>query len=54
MVQKQKSVSLRTGTTVRRIVHDKGPSGGRARGVTYFDESGEEVFQPADLVFLAS
>ena len=28
--------------------------GGRARGVTYIDESGEEVFQPADLVILAS
>jgi gluconate 2-dehydrogenase alpha chain len=45
VVQKRKSVSLRTGISVRRIVHDKGPNGGRARGVTYVDESGEEVFQ---------
>ena len=54
VVQKRKSVSLRTGISVRRIVHDKGPNGGRARGVTYVDESGEEVFQPADLVIAAT
>ena len=54
VVQKRKSVSLATGITVRRIVHEKGPNGGRARGVTYFDESGEEIFQPADLVILAT
>jgi gluconate 2-dehydrogenase alpha chain len=39
---------------VRRIVHDTSQGGGRARGVTYIDASGEEVFQPADLVILAS
>ena len=54
VVQKRKSVTLRTGITVRRIVHEKGTNGGRARGVTYFDESGEEIFQPADLVILAT
>ena len=55
VVQKRKSVSLRTGISVRRIVHEKGPNGGgRARGVTYVDESGEEVFQPADLVIAAT
>ena len=54
VVEKRKSVSLRNGITVRRIVHEKGPNGGRARGVTYIDESGEEIFQPADLVFLAT
>jgi gluconate 2-dehydrogenase alpha chain len=54
VVRQRKSVSLRTGITVRRIVHEKGPNGGRARGVTYFDESGEEVFQPAGLVILAT
>ena len=32
----------------------KVPTAGRARGVTYIDESGEEVFQPADLVILAT
>src|SRR5579864_5508617 len=41
---------LRTGAWVRRVVVE----GGRARGVHYVDGSGEEVFQPADLVFLAS
>ena len=30
VVQKRKSVSLRTGVTVRRIVHDKGPNGGQS------------------------
>ncbi len=54
VLQKRKSVTLRTGATVRRIVHDKTANGGKARGVTYIDESGEEVFQPADLVFLSS
>ncbi len=54
ILQKRKSVALRTGATVRRIVHDKTANGGKARGVTYVDESGEEVFQPADLVFLSS
>jgi gluconate 2-dehydrogenase alpha chain len=54
LVQKLKSVSIRTGTTVRRIVHDTAQGRGKARGVTYIDASGEEVFQPADLVILAS
>ena len=57
IVRQRKSISIRTGATVRRILHDKNgksPNGGKARGVTYVDESGEEVFQPADLVVLAS
>ncbi|HKW99347.1 MAG TPA: GMC family oxidoreductase [Bryobacteraceae bacterium] len=41
---------LRTGAWVRRISVE----GGRARGVEYVDSRGEQVFQPADLVFLAS
>jgi gluconate 2-dehydrogenase alpha chain len=53
VVQKQKTVSLRTGIRVRRIVHDT-DKGGKVRGVSYTDASGEEVFQPADLVVLAS
>ncbi len=52
LVQKQKNVAIRTGVSVRRIVHDK--NGGKARGVTYIDAMGEEYFQPADLVFLCS
>ncbi len=54
VIQKRKNVSIRTGAWVRRIVHDTTQSGGRARGVSYVDASGEEVFQPAELVFLAS
>jgi len=53
VIQKHKNVSIRTGAWVRRISHD-GESNGRVRGVTYVDASGEEVFQPAQLVFLAS
>src|SRR5580704_1157160 len=55
IVEKQKSVTLHNGCTVRRIVYEKGPRGeGRATGVNYIDQSGEEVFQPADLIFLGS
>ncbi len=54
VIQKQKNVSIRTGASVRRIVHDTTQSGGRASGVSYIDASGEELFQPAELVFLAS
>jgi gluconate 2-dehydrogenase alpha chain len=54
VVKKRKTVTLRTGATVRRILHDSAQNGGKARGVTYIDESGEEIFQPADLVILAS
>jgi gluconate 2-dehydrogenase alpha chain len=55
VVQKQKSVSLRNGCTVRRIVYEKAAGGsGRVTGVNYIDSNGEEVFQPADLVFLGS
>jgi gluconate 2-dehydrogenase alpha chain len=41
---------LRTGAWVRRIAVE----GGHARGIRYVDSKGEEIFQPADLVFLAS
>jgi gluconate 2-dehydrogenase alpha chain len=54
IVQRQKSVNIRPQCTVRRIVHDTVQGKGRARGVVYVDASGEEVFQPADLVILAS
>jgi gluconate 2-dehydrogenase alpha chain len=55
VIEKHKNVSIRTGAWVRRILHDGSPTNGRARGVTYVDEfSGEEIFQPAELVFLAS
>ena len=46
----QKSVVLRNNCSVRKIVHQ----GNQARGVNYVDESGEECFQPADVVLLCS
>jgi gluconate 2-dehydrogenase alpha chain len=54
VLQKHRSVAIRNGAKVRRIVHDMANNGGKARGVTYVDASGEEVFQPADFVILAS
>jgi gluconate 2-dehydrogenase alpha chain len=54
VIAKHKNVSVRTGAWVRRIVFDRTPKGGKARGVSYVNAAGEEVFQPADLVILAS
>ena len=54
VIQKHKNVSIRTGAWVRRIVHETTPDRGKARGVTYVDFTGQEVFQPADLVLLCS
>ncbi len=53
VIQKRKNVVIRTGAWVRRILYDSG-SKSKARGVTYIDASGEEIFQPASLVFLSS
>ncbi|MGH9661197.1 MAG: GMC family oxidoreductase [Bryobacteraceae bacterium] len=50
VLQKRKNFSLRTGAWVRRIVAE----GGQARGVEYVDAGGEECYQPAGIVFLAS
>ena len=50
VIARQKHVSIRTGAWVRRILHKQG----RATGVVYIDSAGEEIFQPAELVFLAS
>jgi gluconate 2-dehydrogenase alpha chain len=54
VIQKRKNVSIRSGAWVRRIVHDTTQGGGRARGVSYSDATGEEIFQPAQLIVLAS
>lgn len=54
VIQSRKNVSIRTGAEVRRIVHESTGKGGRARGVAYIDATGGEVFQPAELVLLAS
>ncbi|MEO8049265.1 MAG: GMC family oxidoreductase [Acidobacteriota bacterium] len=47
---RRKSFAMRTGCWVRRVVH----KGGRATGVQYVDANGQEVFQPADTVVLAT
>jgi gluconate 2-dehydrogenase alpha chain len=54
VITKHKNVSIRSRAWVRRIVHDATLNNGKARGVNYVDAAGEEVFQPAELVFLAS
>lgn len=51
VIEKHKGVSIRTGARVRRIVHEGNK---KARGVVYLDATGEEFFQPAELVFLGS
>jgi len=50
VLARRNNCELRTGAWVRRVVVE----GGRVRGVRYTDARGEEIFQPADLVFLAS
>jgi gluconate 2-dehydrogenase alpha chain len=50
VLARQKTVTIRTGATVRRVLHKDG----RATGVVYMDAKGEEIFQPADLVVAAS
>lgn len=54
VILKRKNVSLRTRTWVRRIVHETTDNRAAARGVIYRDRAGEEFFQPAELVILAS
>jgi gluconate 2-dehydrogenase alpha chain len=54
VIERHKNVSIRTSAEVQRIVHDESGKIPRARGVSYRDASGEEFFQPAELVFLSS
>src|SRR5882672_7034989 len=54
VIAKQKNVHIRTRASVRRILQDAGGKPSHARGVVYVDEVGQELFQPADLVILAS
>jgi gluconate 2-dehydrogenase alpha chain len=49
---KEPKYELRCNAQVLRIERDAG--GARATGVTYVDAGGEEVFQPAELVFLTA
>ena len=50
VIARQKGVTIRNGADVRRVAHQDG----KATGVLYRDAGGEEVFQPADIVVLAS
>jgi gluconate 2-dehydrogenase alpha chain len=52
VIEKHKNVAIRTGASVRRILFDSRSA--QARGVSYIDPRGEELFQPAALVFLSS
>ena len=54
VIQRHKNIFVLTGAEVRRIERDGNRQTGRVRGVTYADAAGEEIFQPADLVILAS
>lgn len=54
VIAKQKSVSIRTAASVRRILWYSNPRNTKATGVTYVDSAGQEFLQPARLVFLAS
>ena len=54
VIEKHKNVSIRTGAWVRRIVRESSDNSRQVRGVTYLDSNGQEVFQPAEIVFLAS
>jgi gluconate 2-dehydrogenase alpha chain len=54
VIARLKNVSIRTGADVRRIVLEESGGKGRVTGVKYRDAMGEEIFQPASLVFLAS
>jgi gluconate 2-dehydrogenase alpha chain len=54
VIAKHKNVSIRNGAWVRRVVCDQTGPNSKSRGVTYVDASGQEFFQPADLVVLAS
>jgi gluconate 2-dehydrogenase alpha chain len=50
VLRRHKNFKMRTGSWVRRIVHENG----RATGVQFTDANGDEFFQPAETVVLAS
>ncbi|CAG9167880.1 GMC family oxidoreductase [Cupriavidus respiraculi] len=52
VAMKLKTFALRTDTHVLRVELDK--EGKKARGVVYVDGAGQEVFQPAEMVFLCA
>ncbi len=50
VLQKRANFTLKTGCSVRRVIHKDG----KAVGLQYLDASGEEILQPADIVIVAS
>jgi len=50
VLRRRSNFSIRNGACVRRVLHRDG----KATGVTYMDEHGEEVTQPAGVVILAA
>jgi gluconate 2-dehydrogenase alpha chain len=50
VLRSRKNFTLRNNCCVRRVVHRSG----KAQGVMYMDENGEETFQPASLVILTA
>jgi gluconate 2-dehydrogenase alpha chain len=54
VIAKQKTVMIRSRSSARRILCDASAKGQHAKGVSYVDEHGEEVFQPAEVVILSS
>jgi gluconate 2-dehydrogenase alpha chain len=49
VLKNRKTFTLKTGCSVRRVVHKDG----NATGVNYIDESGTQAFQPAGIVIVA-
>jgi gluconate 2-dehydrogenase alpha chain len=54
VIATKKSVTIRTGATVRRILQTKDGIASKVTGVQYIGRNGQEYFQPAEIVFLAS
>ena len=54
VIATKKSVTIRTGATVRRILRTKNGIASKVTGVQYIGRNGQEYFQPAEIVFLAS
>jgi len=50
ILRRHRNFSIRNGATVRRVIHKDS----KAAGVTYMDEHGEEVMQPAGVVILSA
>jgi gluconate 2-dehydrogenase alpha chain len=54
VIRKRNNVKIRSGAWVKRLRKQVAGGSGRVSGVVYVDAVGEEIFQPADIVVLAS